>query len=187
MHPSAHAIVTSQNHEEEGAVNSKLLPHKVNPQLFRPKINTINTVIVTFSLPSRSPHHYRLRLLTARSLGSNLTGSKRSWRIGMHPRMVRLLPARRLRCKRFPRVCSLSTRSSPNLTSLPPNSVPSHGLLSRPSLASAHMTAVWVGAAVSTSIGKLRMRDGFRPVIAGTGNRRSCRILHHFEGRPDAL
>jgi hypothetical protein len=148
-------------------------PGMVCQRPFTAKTNTMNTFIVTLSLPSRSPHHYRLQLLTAPALGGNLTSSTPSWRIDMHLRMVRLLPARRLRYKRFPPVCSLSTRSSPNLTSSPSNSVPSHGLLSRPSLASAHMTAAWVGAAVLTSTGKLLMRDGFRPVIAGTRNRRN--------------
>jgi hypothetical protein len=82
---------------------------------------------------------------------------------------------------------SLLTRSSPGLPSLPLNSALSHGLLSHPSKVPVRMTAVWVGAAVLTSIGKPPVRDGFRPVIAGTGNRKSCRILHLLEVRPYAV
>jgi hypothetical protein len=39
-------------------------------------------LMVTLSLPSRSPHHYGLRLLTARALGRNLTGSKQRFEVG---------------------------------------------------------------------------------------------------------
>jgi hypothetical protein len=48
----------------------------------RSKTNTINTFIVTLSLPSRSPHHYRLHRLTARALGANLTGSRQRLEVG---------------------------------------------------------------------------------------------------------
>jgi hypothetical protein len=58
---------------EEGAVNLKLLPHSAVSS----NANTINTVIVTLSLPSRSPHHCGHQLLTADAIGSNLTGRKR--------------------------------------------------------------------------------------------------------------
>jgi hypothetical protein len=192
----------SKNHEEEGAVNSKLLPPTAVSSVVRSKANTINTAVVTLSLPSRSPHHSGRRLLTAGAIGSNLTGSKRrleagppqpllplcirSWRINMHLRMIRFPSARRLRRRGFPHACSVSMRSLPHVPSLPSNSAPSHGLPSRPSPALAQMTAAWAGAAVSTSIGKLPARDGFRPAIAGTGSRRSCRILRLLEVRPYA-
>jgi hypothetical protein len=98
----------------------------------------------------------------------------------MHLRMIRLLSARRLRRRDFPPVRSQSMRSSRHVPSLPMNSAGSHGLPSHPSQAPAHMTAAWVGAAVLTSIGKLPARDGFRLAIAGTENRRSCKIFHRL-------
>jgi hypothetical protein len=192
----------SKNHVEEGAVNSKLLPHTAVSAVVSSNANTINTVIVTLSLPSRSPHHCGHNLLTADAIGSNLTGRKpqlkagppqpllplrfRLWRMNMHLRMIRFPSARRRSRRGFPPACSLSMRSSLQVPSLPSNSAPSHGLPSRPSPALAQMTAVWVGAAVLTSIGKLPARDGFRPAIAGTGSRRSRRKPHPLEVRPYA-
>jgi hypothetical protein len=183
----------------KGQLTQSYSPHTAVSSVVRSKANTINTVIVTFSLPSRSPHHCGRRLLTADPIGSNLTGRKRQlevgppqpllplrirlWRINMHLRMIRFPSARRRRHRGFPPACSLSMRSSPHVPSLPSNSAPSHGLPSLPSPAPAQMTAAWVGAAVLTSIGKLPARDGFRPVIAGTGSKRSCRILHPLEVR----
>jgi hypothetical protein len=192
-------MVMSKNHVEEGAVNLKLLPHSA----ISSNANTINTVIVTLSLPPRSPHHCGHQLLTADAIGSNLTGRKRRleadppqpllplpirlWRMNMHLRMIRFPSARRRRRRGFPPACSLSMRSSLHVPSLPSNSAPSHGLPSRPSPALAQVTAARVGAAVLTSIRKLPARDGFRPAIAGTGSRRSCRILHPLGVRPYAL
>jgi hypothetical protein len=58
-------------------------PGMVCQRPFTAKTNTMNTFIVTLSLPSRSPHHYRVRLLTARALGRNLTGSKQRLEVGL--------------------------------------------------------------------------------------------------------
>jgi hypothetical protein len=71
-------MVMSKNHVEEGAVNLKVLPHSA----IGSNANTINTVIVTLSLPSRSPHHCGHQLLTADAIGSNLTGRKRQLEAG---------------------------------------------------------------------------------------------------------
>jgi hypothetical protein len=202
MHQSCTQWSCQKIMRRKGQLTQSYSPHTAVSSVVRSKANTINTVIVTLSLPSRSPHHSGRRPLTADAIGSNLTGSKRrleagppqpllplcirSWRINMHLRMVRFPSACRLRRRGFPPACSLSMRSLPHVRSLPSSSAPSHGLPSRPSPAPAHMTAAWVGVAVLTSIGKLPARDGFRPAIAGTGSRRSCRILHLLEVRPYA-
>jgi hypothetical protein len=167
-----------------GQLTQSYSPHTPLSTAVRSKANAINTVIVTLSLPSRSPHHCGRRLLTAAAIGSNLTGSKRRvtrippWRINMHLRMIRFPSARPPVRRGLPPACSLSMRSSPRVPSLPSNSAPSHGLPSRPSPPAEQMTAAWVGAAVSISIGKLPARDGFRRAIAGTGSKRSCTIFH---------
>ena len=66
------SIATRKSRREKilrrkGQLTQSYSPHTAVSSVVRSKANTINTVIVTFSLPSRSPHHYHLRLLTARA------------------------------------------------------------------------------------------------------------------------
>jgi hypothetical protein len=60
----------------KGQLTQSYYPLTAHSRAVRPKTNTINIVIVTVSLLSRSPHHFGRRLLTARVFGSTLTGSK---------------------------------------------------------------------------------------------------------------